>query len=592
VQERIVKISNVLLKPAAILAISLAPALGAWAQTSSAPPAAASPAATGANGVSHTTKAMNYRRSGGSAKVSFEGTKLMPTASGEAEVKAKNNRTEIEAKFGRIDDATKFGLQYLTYVFWAVSPQGRAENLGEITLKNGLAEIKADTDMQTFGMIVTAEPYFAVTQPGSMVVLENSLSTGASGKVEDIDATYELLGPGAYSSSNTKIDNAIFGIDRTTPLELFEARNAVRVAHNANADKYAPAAWAKAQQQLAAAEDTYRQKRDRKLIDSASREAAQTAEESRVMAVKQKAEEDAQAKIAAEKQAAIEREAKARADAMAEVQRRQQADQARQQAEQARQQADQARLQAEQAKAEAERMKQEAQQAAQEAARQQQQAESARQAALVQQQAAENQAQQAAQARAAAEAETAKARQSAAQAEAEKAQLRAQLLQQFNAVLQTRDSARGLIVNMSDVLFDTGSSTLKPGAREKLAKISGILLAHPGLTLQVEGHTDGVGSDEFNQELSGRRADAVRDYLAEEGVPASTITAKGFGKTQPVATNDTAEGRQRNRRVELVVNGAAIGNSANAAPGANPAGSGNAAPAGNLRGVSASNQPN
>ena len=577
------KISTILLKPAAILAIALSPALvGAWAQTPAVSPAAASPTATDSNGVSHTTKAMNYRRSGGSAKVSFQGTDLMPTASGEAEVKAKNNRMEIEAKFARLDDATKFGLEYLTYVFWAISPQGRAQNMGEITLKNGLAEIKADTDMQTFGMIVTAEPYFAVTQPGSMVVLENSLSTGASGKVEDIDATYELLGPDAYSSSNTKIDNAIFGIDRNTPLELFEARNAVRVAHNANAEKYAPAAWAKAQQQLSAAEDSYRQKRDRKLIDSASRDATETAEESRVMAVKQKAEEDAQAKIAAEKLAAEQREAQARADAAAEAQRRQQA-------EQERQQADQERLQAEQAKAEAERMKQEAQQAAQEAARQQQQAEAARQAALVQEQAAENQAQQAAQAKAAAEAETAKARQSAAQAEAEKAQLRAQLLQQFNAVLQTRDSARGLIVNMSDVLFDTGSATLKPGAREKLAKISGILLAHPGLTLQVEGHTDSVGTDEFNQELSGRRADAVRDYLAEEGVPASTMTAQGFGKTQPVATNDTPEGRQRNRRVELVVNGAAIGNSASAPAAAVPGGS--AAPAG-AGGVSASNQPN
>src|SRR5690348_14474331 len=567
-----------ILKSVAILAISFGPALtGAWAQaprtSSVATPSAA--VTTSANAVSHTTKAMNYRRAGGSAKVSFEGTKLMPTAGGEAEVKAKNNRMEIEAKFYRLEDATKYGLQYLTYVFWAVSPQGRAENLGEIILKDGMAEIKADTDMQTFGMIITAEPYFAVTQPGSMVVLENSLSTGASGKVEDIDATYELLGPGAYSSSNTKIDNAIFGIDRKTPLQLFEARNAIRVANNAGAEKYAPAAWAKAQKQLSAAEDTYRQKRDRKLIDSASRDATETAEEARVMAVKQKAEEDAQAKIAAEKQAAEQREALARADAAAQAQRRQQAEQERQQAEQA--------------KAEAERMKQEAEQAAQEAARQKQEADAARQAALAQQQAAESQAQQAAQAKAAAEAETEKARQAAARAEAEKAQLRAQLLQQFNAVLQTRDSARGLIVNMSDVLFDTRSADLKPGAREKLAKISGILLAHPGLSLQVEGHTDSVGSDEFNQELSGRRADGVRDYLAQEGVPASSMTAKGFGKTQPVATNDTAEGRQRNRRVELVVNGAAIGNSASsapsAAPGANPAG-------GNLRGVSVTNQPN
>lgn len=565
------KIGAILLKSAAILAISLGPALVVVGAVAQPPTATAPQSATNANAVAHTTKAMNYRRAGGSAKVSFQGTKLMPTASGEAKVESKNNRMEIEAKFERLDDATKFGLQYLTYVFWAVSPQGRAENLGEITLKNGVAEVKADTDMQTFGMIVTAEPYFAVTQPGSMVVLENSFSTGASGRVENIDATYELLGPGAYSSSNTKIDNAIFGIDRNTPLELFEARNAIRVASNANAQKYAPAAWAKAQQQLSAAEETYRQKRDRKLIDSASRDAVETAEEVRVMAVKQKAEEDAQAKAAAEKLAAEQRAAQARADAAAEAQRRQQAEQER--------------LQAEQAKAEAERMKQEAQQAAQEAARQRQQAEAARQAALAQQQAAENQAQQAAQARAAAEAEAEKARQAAAKAEAEKGQLRAQLLQQFNAVLQTRDSARGLIVNMSDVLFDTGSATLKPGAREKLAKISGILLAHPGLSLQIEGHTDSVGSDEFNQELSGRRADSVRDYLAQEGVLASSMTARGFGKTQPVATNDTPEGRQRNRRVELVVNGDAIGNSAGvtpdgATPGANPAG-------GALRGVSA-----
>jgi outer membrane protein OmpA-like peptidoglycan-associated protein len=565
-----VKITSVLLKPAAILAISLGPALcGVWAQTGAAPPA------TSAQGVSHTTKAMNYRRAGGSTKIGFQGTKLMPTASGEAKIEAKNNRMVIEAKFDRLDDPSKFGLQYLTYVFWAVSPQGRAENLGELTAKNGMSEMKADTDMQTFGLIVTAEPYFAVTQPGNMVVLENSLPSSASGKVENIDATYELLGPGAYSSSNTKIDNAIFGIDRNTPLELFEARNAVRIAHNASAEKYAPTAWAKAQQQLSLAEDTYRQHRDRKVIDSASKDATETAEESRVMAVKQKAEEDAQARVAAEKQAAEQREAQARADAAAQAQRRQEAEQARQAAEQA--------------KAEAERAKLEAEQAAQEAARQEQQADAARQAALAQQQAAESQAQQAAQERAAAQAEAEKARQAAAKAEAEKAQLRAQLLQQFNAVLQTRDSARGLIVNMSDVLFDTGSATLKPGAREKLAKISGILLAHPGLTLQIEGHTDSVGSDEFNMELSGRRADGVRDYLAQEGVPASGMTARGFGKTQPVATNDTAEGRQRNRRVELVVNGDAIGNSAGVAPSSgaapnNPAG-------GNLRGVS-STQPN
>ena len=491
--------------------------------------------------VARTIKAVNYRRANGASRASFQGTELMQGAVGEAKIESKNNRMEIESKFTGLEDASKFGLEYLTYVFWAVSPQGRAENLGEVVLKNGSAQVKAVTDMQTFGMIVTAEPYFAVTQPGNAVVLEALPVISGSSRVENVEATYELLGRGVYSSSNTKIDNAIFGIDPHTPRELFEARNALRIARNATAGKYAAATLAKAEQQLVTAEDAYRSKRDKKTVESAARDAVETAEEARVMAVKQKAEEEAQGRIAAEKKAAEEREAKARADAEAEAQRRQAAEQARVEAEQAR-------LQAEQAKAEAERMRQEAQQAAADAARQKEEADKARQAALEQQRLAE--------------AETEKARQAAAKAESEKAQLRAQLLDQLNSILQTRDSARGLIVNMSDVLFDTGSSALKPGAREKLAKISGILLAHPGLTLQIEGHTDSVGSDEFNQQLSERRADTVRDFLAEEGVPVSSITAKGFGKSQPVASNDTAEGRQRNRRVELVVSGDAIGKAA------------------------------
>ncbi len=509
--------------------------------------AKSSPAAT----VSRTTKAVNFRRAGGATKLDFQGTELMQTALGEAKVENKGNRTEIDAKFENLEEATKFGLEYLTYVLWAVSPQGRAVNLGEVSLNHGSGHVKAISEMQTFGMIVTAEPYFAVNQPGNVVVLENVIP--ANSKVENIDAKYELLGRGVYSSSNTKIENAIFGIDRKTPLELFEARNAVRIAHIALADKYAPSIVAKAEQQLKTAEDVYHSGRDKRSVEAAAKEVVETAEEARVMSVKQKAEEDAQATVAAERRAALDREAKARADADAEVKRRQEADQAR--------------AAAEAAKAEAVRMKQEAEQASQDAVRQRQEAEQARAAAQQQQQVAQAAAEQAARDRAAAvsqqraaEAETEKARQAAAQAEAEKAQLRAQLLSQLNSILQTRDSARGLIVNMSDVLFDTGSYTLKPGAREKLAKISGIVLAHPGLNLQIEGHTDSVGSDEFNQQLSERRADSVRDFLAEQGVRGSAISARGFGKTQPVAGNDTAEGRQRNRRVELVVNGDAIGN--------------------------------
>jgi outer membrane protein OmpA-like peptidoglycan-associated protein len=494
----------------------------------------------GVTTVSRSLKALTYRRAGKSVQIDFAGTDLMRNASGTARVESKSNRIEIDARFTGMDEATRFGLEYLTYVLWAISPQGRAVNLGELNVKNSSANIKAVVDMQTFGMIVTAEPYYAVTQPGDEVVLENAVPTALTS--ENIDTKYALISRGSYASANTKIDNAIFGVDRKAPVELFEARNAVRIARNALADTYATSTMTKAEDLLKQADAAYVAKKDRKGLIALSRNAVETAEEARVIAVQKKAEEDARLAQDAERKAAAEREAKARADAAAEALRRQEADQARQQAE------------AE--KADAERMKQQADQAAQQAEQQQKEAEAARAAALAQQQAAEAQAEQ--------------ARQAAAQAEKDKADMRAQLLAQLNAVLQTQDTARGLIVNMSDVLFDTGSSTLRPAAREKLAKISGIVLAHPGLTLQIEGHTDSVGSDQMNQQLSERRADSVRDFLIGQGVTGSAVTAKGFGKTQPVASNDTAEGRQRNRRVELVVNGAAIGQTASPNAGAAP----------------------
>jgi outer membrane protein OmpA-like peptidoglycan-associated protein len=513
----------------AVLCLGLTSLFG-WADTSAAGQTAPSNGST----LSRTTKAVTYRRTGGAVEIPIRGTELMPQANGLAKIENKGNRVEIEAKFQAMDDATRFGLEYLTYVLWAVSPQGRAVNLGEVQVKGGLAGVKAITDMQTFGLVVTAEPYFAVSQPGDEVVLENAANTGG----ENIEARYELLGRGIYSSSNTKIENAIFGVDRKAPVELFEARNSVRIAKNAGAGSYAVSTIAKADEQLQGADEAYRQKRDKKTVIALARDTVQTAEEARVISVKKKAEDDAQAQSAAEKKAADDRAMKARADAQAEAARRQQAELARQQAEAA--------------KADAERMKAQAEQAAAEAGRARQDADRARQAALAEQQAAVQQ-------RQAAEAEAEKARQAAARAEAEKAQMRAQLLAQLNSILQTNDTARGLIVNMSDVLFDTASHVLKPGAREKLAKISGILLAHPGLTMQIEGHTDSVGGDEFNQQLSEQRAGSVREFLAQQGVPVSSITARGLGKTQPVASNDTPEGRQRNRRVEIVVNGESIG---------------------------------
>jgi outer membrane protein OmpA-like peptidoglycan-associated protein len=514
----------------------------ACAQTAAYGSSAQSAASTSApaSTVSRTTKAMHYRLQGGQTKVDFHGTDLLQGAQGEAKVEGKKTNFEVDAKFQGMEDATKFGLEYLTYVLWVVSPQGRPVNLGELSLdKSGNAHVKAFTDLQTFGMIVTAEPYFAVTQPGNMVVMESVSINGAA--TENIDAKYELVTRGTYSSTNAHIQDAIFGIDSKTPLELFEARNAVRIAHIAEADKYSASIFSKASQQLMHAEDVFRQKQNKAAVEAAAKEAVETAEEARLMAVKQKAEAEAQADAAA-------REAKARADADAEAKRR--AD-----AEAARLQAEQDRAQAEQAKADAEKAKQEALAAAQEAARQKEEAEKAKAEALAQQQALAAEADKAK----AAAAQSESLRQ---QAENEKAELRARLLQQLNSILATRDSARGLIANMSDVLFRSGSFELAPGARERLAKVSGIVLAYPSLHLAVEGHTDSVGTDEYNQNLSQQRAQAVRDYFVQQGIAADSIEARGFGKTEPIASNDTAEGRQQNRRVELILSGDAIGSAA------------------------------
>ncbi len=522
----------------AFIALTGLSAMSAAAQNA---PAATTP-------VMRTTKAVNYRLRGNDVKVDFHGTDLMGNATGEAKVAGKKSSVEIDAKFENLDDPTKFGLEYLSLVLWAISPEGRAVNLGELVFDHNNAHVKAITDMQTFGLIVTAEPYFAVNQPGNMVVLENVIPAGS--RQENIEARYELLGRGTYSSTNTHIQDAIFGIDRKTPRAMFEARNAVRIAHIAAADKYANSIIAKADQQLRAAEEAYTRKRDKGTIDSLAREAVSTAEEARVMAVKQKAEEEAQAKAAADKKAAEDREALARANAEAEGKRRAEAENARQQAELAKAEAMRMKQEAEKARLESDKARQDAEKARGEA-------EAAKAQAVAQQQQLAVEADKAH--KAAEEADRLRA-----QAEQEKLDLRAQLLAQLNAVLSTRDTARGLIANMSDVLFKTGSFELLPGARERLAKVSGIVLAHPGLHLEVEGHTDSVGGDDYNQQLSEKRAGAVRSYLVQQGIPDSSIVSRGLGKTAPVASNDTAEGRQQNRRVELVLSGDAIGTSKSA----------------------------
>jgi len=484
--------------------------------------------------VSRTTKAVDYRHRGGSTRVDLKGTELMPQARGEARVESRTGRLEINAKLSGMQPANKFGLEYLTYVLWAVTPEGRANNLGEIILKEGRSEVRVTTDLQAFGLIVTAEPYFAVTQPSDLVVAQNIVRADTKGREEAIDVKYELLPKGLYASSVEPLRDVVYGIDSKAPLDIFQARNAVRIARAAKADQYASSTFAKAEQDLKQAEDYYRRKQGRTPIGTVAREAAQTAEEARVMSLKHQEEE----RVEKEKEAAAGREAQAKAETETETRRREQAETER--------------ASAEQAKAEAERSKQESDVAAQKAAQERQDAEAAKAAALAQQQAlqAENK-----QVRSQAEV----AEQGRQKAEEEKAQMRARLLQQLNAILVTRDTARGLIATMPDVLFETNRFTLKPGARESMAKLAGILLAYPDLRLEVDGHTDSVGSDAYNQQLSEKRAASVRDYLAQQGIPISSVAVMGFGKTQPIASNATAAGRQQNRRVELVVSGEVIG---------------------------------
>ncbi len=499
-----------------------------------------------------TMKAINYQHRNGATPIDFRGTDLLPMAHGEAKVESKKGYIEIEVEFDKLQPATKYGAEYLTYVLWAITPEGRTSNLGEVLLNGTSAKLNVTTELQVFGLAVTAEPYFAVSMPSNLVVMENVVRSDTKGEIKSMDAKYELLETGQYA----RLANPLaLKSDPKVPLELYEARNAVQIARAIGADRFATDTFSKAENSLKQAEAYQARKAGRKSVTMTSRVAVQTAEDSRAIAVKRQ-EED---RLAAERQAGADREALAKAETETEARLRAQAenDQRIEADRRVRAEADRNTAQAEAAtvKLDAEAARVAAQT---EADRVKRETDAARAAALAT-------AEQAARTAAQAEADrtllaTQEADRLRLKAEAEKAELRAQLLSQFNLILETRDTARGLIVNMSDVIFDTAKYSLLPGARERLAKVAGILLGHPGLRLEVEGHTDSVGGEAYNQLLSEQRAGSVRDYLIQQGISGTNLSAaKGFGKSQPVATNDTAAGRQRNRRVELIVSGDLIG---------------------------------
>ena len=495
--------------------------------------------------INRSVQAVNYRNRSAATTLGFKGTELMPAAHAQARVQSKKGYTAIEVEFHGLESPKTFGNEYLTYVMWAITPEGRPVNLGEVVVGNKSSKLDVTTDLQAFALIVTAEPYYAVRRPSNVVVLENEIREDTAGTTQAVNAKYELLERGGYLPTGYHFDPVV--LNARLPLEFFEARNALRIAQSEGAEQYASDSYGHAVQLMNNADEYAISKHiDTKPLIAISREAVQTAEDSRAIAVKKLDE----IQLARERQDSADAQAKSQEQADVAIRQKEQAqaDAAKAQASRTQAESDAAQARADAADAQSATTQAKSDMAASEDSSAN--ALSAAQADAEQSRLAAHQSQQAAQ-----------------QAEADQAAMRVRLSVQLNSILQTRDSARGLIVSMSDVLFDTGKYSLKPGAREKLAKVAGILLAYPGLDIEVGGYTDNVGSDAMNQTLSENRAASVRDYLVQEGVATNSVSSRGFGNTLPVASNDNSSGRQQNRRVELLVSGEAIGSPVNATTG-------------------------
>jgi outer membrane protein OmpA-like peptidoglycan-associated protein len=469
--------------------------------------------------VDRNVDAVNYQYRSGPTKIDFRGTVLLSHAKGEATVESKRGRTEIDARFDNLEPPARFGREYLSYVLWAITPEGAPHNLGELVPDSGNhAHVRVTTDLQVFGMIVTAEPFSSVRQPSDVVVLENHIRPDTLGSAQPIQAKYELLPRGTYTYDVQQgLQNAVSNAPKVSMreyealLELYEAQNAVGIAQAAGAERLAPNTFAKAEHAYQEAQKLQASKADTSLIVQHAREAAEMAEDARVIAERREQEErlaNAQSEIAKAK--AQVAEAKAQAAAAVE-QAQAEADRARAEAEREKAALEQAQAQAAAAEAQANRYQSVANEPAPPPPTAQQQSEDRRR------------------------------------------ELRGQLLERLNGDLSTRDTPRGLVVVVSDADF-TGA-TLRPEATDELTRVAGIIASQPGLRVAVEGYTDSAGSEE----LSNDRAAAVRKALVSAGLPAASVTSQGFGNSRPVESNATENGRIENRRVEIVISGEPIG---------------------------------
>lgn len=458
------------------------------------------------------TLAINYPEGEGT-EVNMVGTNIAPQATGKAGVKRKEGRTRIKLRMENLPHPQSLGSSYTAHVLWAVAPEGQAENLAELPITKEF-DFEVTTSFQTFGLIITAEPHSAVKLPSPMILAENALRKGTDGGIEASRIEYSGDAGTFYVVSSVA---AIPGADYNTPLLVLGARRAVEIAMRAGADRYAEADLRQAEVKLAALEQTWsRNRNDREKWSGLAHDVMRIGEHARTLAVERRQ----QARLEAERQTARSTIAQAVSDA----------DRAREDAERARQEAAAYRESMARAEREVELARRRVEQAQTEADRSKANEELARLQAE-------------------------RARLEAEQAKQEKAALQERLFISLSEILETRREARGLIVSLSDVLFDFNKASLKPGAREKLSKLAGILLAYPGnYRMEIEGHTDSVGSDDYNLRLSQARADTVRSYLVQAGIQEGRIIATvGFGEQKPVATNDNAAGRQMNRRVEIVI---------------------------------------
>ena len=458
--------------------------------------------------VERTVDAINYQYRSGPSRLDFRGTVLLPEGKGEATVESKTGRTEIDAKFDRLTPPTPFGAEYLTYVLWAVSPEGRPSNLGEaIADGNGHARLHVTTDMQVFGLIVTAEPYGAVRLPSDVVVLENHVRPDTMGEVIAIRAKYGLMPRGHYTY-NVPASLTVGAAGPKLPMDkyeavlhVYEAQNALQIAHAMGADRYAPDTYDRAQTLLRQARQMQVGKTDPRRVVTVARQAAQTADDARILAERGKHEEEV---TRARQQVAEQEQARREADAQAQ----------RAQAEAA----------AAKAQSEAERVARERAEAEQAA---QQQAD--RVAPITQ------------------------PLPSAATSDADKIQLRIRLRADLSRETPALDTPRGLVATLPDA--DFSGAAPRPEVYQRLARIAAIMAAQPGLRIEVEGHTDGGSGADYSVE----RAEIVRSALVRGGVPADAVVARSLGRTRPLVSNATATGRSQNRRVEIVVTGDPIG---------------------------------